>query len=154
MGGTTWFVVSANAGGYNLYFIDKNTGYVVGGSGTIMKTTNGGTSWISQPDSVLTRNALSSVFLTSIDTAYAVGQQGVIIKTVNRGVTWFTQNSGTSNNLNTIFFPDNNIGYAVGDYGIVLRTTDGGTNWITQYTDSNKFTGPTQNSPTNRYFYE
>ena len=52
-GGATWF--SIPSGTFNLlrsvYFPDANTGYIAGNFGTILKTTDGGVSFIKEPTS-------------------------------------------------------------------------------------------------------
>ena len=56
--------------------------------GTILKTTNGGTNWITQNYSS-TENLFSVYFADSI-TGYAVGISGTILKTTNSGTNWTT----------------------------------------------------------------
>jgi photosystem II stability/assembly factor-like uncharacterized protein len=49
-GANTWTPVFTGGNGLNsLFFQDANTGYAVGGASTVVKTTNGGTSWTSKP---------------------------------------------------------------------------------------------------------
>jgi photosystem II stability/assembly factor-like uncharacterized protein len=136
----------------SVFFIDANLGYVVGNGGTIIKTTNGGSTWNKQAsnDSV----DFYSVYFTNADTGYAVGHSGgwlalaiyeggsfrgwvgvggQIFKTTNGGNTWVSQSvpSGTSL-LTSVYFTDSNTGYAVGYYGIVLKTINGGNTWVSQ----------------------
>jgi photosystem II stability/assembly factor-like uncharacterized protein len=116
-----------------VYFTDANTGYALGGdsyggSGLILKTTNGGTSWVSQYSEPYTM--LWSVCFTDTNTGYAVGYNGTILKTTNGGASWTKQSSGTSSNLYSVRFADSNVGYAVGAGGTILKTTNGGTSWV------------------------
>jgi photosystem II stability/assembly factor-like uncharacterized protein len=60
------------------YFIDANTGYVVGDMGAILKTTNGGATWTIQPSG--SGNSVSSVFFIDAATGYAVGDFGTYWK--------------------------------------------------------------------------
>jgi hypothetical protein len=60
-----------------------NTGYIVGGGGLILKTTNGGTNWVQQISE--TSVSLHSVYFTDSITGYAVGDGGTILKTINGG---------------------------------------------------------------------
>ena len=52
-------------------FTDANTGTAVGGYGTILRTTNGGTTWTSQTSG--TTNHLLGVSFTDANTGTAVG---------------------------------------------------------------------------------
>jgi hypothetical protein len=67
----------------SVVFTDVNTGYAVGDWGTIIKTINGGTTWITQPSG--TSENLNSVFFTDSNTGYVVGSGGTILKTTNGG---------------------------------------------------------------------
>jgi photosystem II stability/assembly factor-like uncharacterized protein len=114
----------------SVYFTDSNTGWAVGIGGTILKTTNGGTNWISQSSGTVEQ--LSSVYFTNSNTGWAVGTNGTILKTTNGGNNWIAQISGTANNLYSVYFTDSNTGWAVGIYGTILKTIDGGNNWTSQ----------------------
>ncbi len=115
----------------SVFFADANTGYIVGDSGTILKTLDGGLNWLTQNS--LTLFPLYSVFFVSPDSGYAVGQNGTIIKTTDGGATWSSQASCTSFSLTSVYFPDHQTGYIVGmgswEGGITLKTTDSGTTW-------------------------
>ncbi len=66
-------------------FIGASTGYEAGNYGTILKTTDGGSSWISQ-SSGTTENLNSVSFLNAATGFIAGGQNAwVILKTTNRG---------------------------------------------------------------------
>jgi photosystem II stability/assembly factor-like uncharacterized protein len=123
----------------SVFFTDLNTGYIVGQSGTIVKTTNGGLNWTEQASP--TSNNLFSVCFTDANTGYAVGQSGTIIKTTNAGVDWSLQTSGTTDHyLLSVNFPTSNKGFTCGFgwlYGqwqyIILKTLNGGNNWTVIY---------------------
>ena len=125
----------------SVYFTDANIGYAVGGNGTILKTTNGGTDWESQNSG--TSVNLISVHFPQPDTGYAIGSpQGylsltAILKTTDSGVNWTTQHDSLGVRLNSIYFTDASTGYAVGENGVILKTTDGGINWIPQNSGTN-----------------
>ena len=124
------------------FFVDDNTGWAVGNSGTVVKTSDGGSSWISQTSGVY--NDLYSVFFTNGSTGWAVGlgagslgqSGGIIINTTNGGTNWITQfTPGPSEWLTSVCFTNSNTGWAVGlgqTGGIIYKTTNGGTNWLTQ----------------------
>ncbi|MFH1198385.1 MAG: YCF48-related protein [bacterium] len=115
---------------YGVSFTDENNGTAVGISGTILRTTNGGTNWTIQTSG--TTNDLLGVSFTDANNGTVVGAGGIILRTVNSGTNWAVQTSGTTNTLYGVFFTDINNGTAVGDNGTILKTTNGGSNWNSQ----------------------
>ncbi len=105
-------------------FTDADTGTAVGWHGTILRTTDGGATWVSQSSG--TTNVLQSVSFTGAQTGTAVGWFGTIVRTTDGGASWVSQSSGTMNPLLDVSFTDVNRGTAVGIGGMILRTTDGG----------------------------
>lgn len=86
---------------HSVYFADQNNGWIVGGAGTILKTTDGGDTWIYKLSS--TSYDLNSVHFIDIYTGWAVGRSGTILKTTNGGEDWFAQISGTVQDLEDVF---------------------------------------------------
>gem|GEM_PF-6137052 len=92
-GGTTWikdpnqYVPGVNNQPrlFSGHFISKDTGYAVGDTGTIFKTTNAAASWV--PQSCDTRHTLNSVFFPVADTGYIVGDSGTVLKLVRNQTT-------------------------------------------------------------------
>jgi photosystem II stability/assembly factor-like uncharacterized protein len=122
----------------SVYFTNPDAGYVVGDSGIILKTSDGGNQWTIVNSG--TTKFLRSVKFSSSSVGYAVGDNGTILKTINGGGTWTAQNSGVSKELLSVHFPVEDTGYAVGgnniDGAIILKTSDGGSNWINVNSDS------------------
>jgi len=124
-----WFFQNhiTNSPGLNsVYFIDNNTGWAVGDASMVLKTTNGGRNWVSQP-SVL--GNLYSVYFTNSNTGWIVGG-GKIYKTTNKGINWIgSQPILTENNsFFSVFFINNDTGW-VGGFARLIKTTNGGTTW-------------------------
>src|ERR1700680_4708681 len=71
---------------YSLYFINENTGYVVGHNGTIIKTTNGGVNWIIQQSN--NNNDFKGVYFIDSNVGYIVGYNSTFLKTTNGGNLW------------------------------------------------------------------
>jgi photosystem II stability/assembly factor-like uncharacterized protein len=113
----------------SVFFLSADTGFTVGASGKIYKTTDGGTNWLLQTSNVSVY--LSSIFFINSTTGWAVGNSGTIIKTTNGGTTWGGQGSGSTNALTDVYFTDENHGWAVGYSRTLLRTTNGGNAWVT-----------------------
>jgi photosystem II stability/assembly factor-like uncharacterized protein len=110
----------------------------VGSYGTIVKTTNGGTTWTAI-STTITSNTLNSVYFPDDNTGYAVGDNKTILKTTNSGITWSTLESGMSGNSHdilSVYFINSNVGYVAGynkndDHAasFILKTINGGATW-------------------------
>lgn len=115
-------------------FVDPNSGWAVGGMGTILHTTNGGANWapqtISDPNSADV--SLAGVSFPNPSTGWAVGSGGTILHTSDEGINWSPQISGTTEELFGVFFTDSSTGWAVGANGTILHTADGGGDWVAQ----------------------
>ena len=111
----------------SVFFIDDNTGWIVGSDGFITKTTNAGVDWLKENSG--TTIDLNSIYFVDSSTGWAIGRSGLIIKTTNGGSDWMQQSSGTSLKLKSVHFYNTNIGWVVGYDGTILKTTDGGLNW-------------------------
>lgn len=124
----------------DVFFIDANTGWVVGGN-KILKTTDGGENWTTT--TINSTYGLNGVYFTDANTGTVVGFEGTILRTTNGGESWVEQTIGTTYYLNSVFFTSANVGWIVGknwrpsdqtEEGVILHTIDGGNNWSTQFT--------------------
>ncbi|MFH2143110.1 MAG: C10 family peptidase [Bacteroidota bacterium] len=111
----------------SLFFTNDTTGYAVGFA-EIIKTVNGGNSWIELQSG--TSQPLYSVFFVNDNIGYSVGGSGTILKTINAGSTWILQTSGFTDIIYSVFFTDENTGFAIGSKETILKTSDGGNNWV------------------------
>ena len=146
-GGATWndlnftaiFDLDEDINLGSVYFLNKDTGYVIG-DGFYYKTTDGG----------LDRNLAglpgfninsyfpdfefcNSIVFSNSRTGYIVGQEGLILRTTDGGTNWVPQKSPTGQTLNSVYFIGN-VGYIAGDSGIILKTINAGENWNIQST--------------------
>jgi len=89
-GGLNWYSVyqDNNMGFQNafqsFYFLDSLTGYVVGTSGYISKTNDGGISWVNQKG--FTDNSLNSILLINDSSGYIIGDLGTFSSFGNVGI--------------------------------------------------------------------
>lgn len=84
--GNSWKLVVTSTGNMffnSIYFTDENTGYNVGNTGVIFKTSDGGLNWSIQSTDIT--ESISDIIFTDNNTGYAVGYFGSIIKTTNGG---------------------------------------------------------------------
>ena len=112
---------------YGVSFTDPTTGTAVGGNGTILRTTDGGATWIEQASGI--NDDLFAVSFADAGAGTAAGDNGTILHTTNGGTAWVRRSSGTTNLLRGLRFIDGHTGTVVGFAGTILRTTDGGVAW-------------------------
>jgi photosystem II stability/assembly factor-like uncharacterized protein len=138
-GGEEWnssTIALSNEKVYSVEFIDENTGYAIVGYvdyygnyyGYILKTSDGGNSWISKFS--IYGDALMNVF-THGDHAWAIGT-GVEAHTTNYGEYWNLIYTPDDQWLFDVYFCNDLIGYAVGgndNTEIIIKTTNGGSFW-------------------------
>lgn len=124
---------------YDIEFINRNIGWSCGEGGIILKTTNGGTNWISQITNVPTKPLLG-IHPVNENVVYAVGWFGTILKTTNGGDNWLAIENGVvgDGNYFCVFFLNETTGW-IGEnnnmgQGDVKKTTDGGQTFISSYT--------------------
>ncbi|MDA3893740.1 MAG: PKD domain-containing protein [Salinivirgaceae bacterium] len=130
-GGTTWVSIDhpgSSSYKYDVYFIDNNTGFVVGGNGTnwpdLLKTTDGGDTWTQTSD----QGGIHCITFVNATTGFAVGESGLLLKTTDTGDTWTTYSGLQSKTIYSVEFTDENNGVAVGER-YIYSTTDGGSTW-------------------------
>jgi len=132
-GGISWITTMTISEPLNrIYFIDVNTGIVVGALGIIRKTTNGGTTWITQT-SPAGSNALVGVKFINENTGFIAGGYRTILFTTDGGTTWINRPFGPTDVLwRDIYFFNGNTGVVVGSSPTgqsIIRTTDAGFSW-------------------------
>jgi photosystem II stability/assembly factor-like uncharacterized protein len=115
-------------GARDVFFLDHETGWVLGSLGTIMRTTDGGETWkgASIPDA-----ELNSVYFLDRMRGWVVGKDGRIYQSHDGGAGWERSIfSGTPNDsdLYEIRFIDENLGFILG-YDGLYRTEDAGMIW-------------------------
>jgi photosystem II stability/assembly factor-like uncharacterized protein len=140
-GGTTWSAVpGSNAsilrGIVTVEFHDKQIGWA--GGAAVMKTTDGGRSWVTQVETATVRE----FFIHDEMTAVGVGKRS-ILRTVDGGATWtdVVPDDERIVDLRAVHFVDSSNGWIAGSgreemiegrsvvYTVVLTTRDGGATW-------------------------
>lgn len=134
-GGTTWVKQTAPTRNplYDVFFINAEKGWIAGMDSTLLRTTDGGQTWI-RCDLVVTNNwLLRSVYFIDEMHGWTVGIYGIIMLTNNGGLTWQEIHTGFSETLTSVYFIDPKNGWAAGFDGTILRSIDGGYTWFKQY---------------------
>jgi photosystem II stability/assembly factor-like uncharacterized protein len=118
-----------------VYFPAPDTGYVVswGPDANILKTTNGGISWLQMP---FTPNRINFIYFTSVDTGYGVTDENEILKTTDGAASWVVlKDYGNYDLVGAIYFSDSQTGYTTTfhnqsrDTLFFIKTSDGGISW-------------------------
>jgi photosystem II stability/assembly factor-like uncharacterized protein len=145
-GGESWTPVSCHTT-YDLAsisFADTDTGWAVGyhaytgtlgelykTTGAILKTTDGGETWVEVvKDSIYALNASSS----KNGSGWTCGEAGTIIKLEAKDDVPQTGAQNLLPTLGSVYFIDDLVGFGAGG-NEVARTTDGGESWSTQALD-------------------
>jgi len=126
-GGTAWAPQPTGVAGAlwrDVMFRDSSVGIVVGNTGRIARTTDGGATWTLVRSGGSQLRGISRVG----DTWWVVGESGLVTKSIDNGVTWSTVTAPGSPMLFGVWFLDANKGFAVGGTRI-YGTTNGGTTW-------------------------
>ncbi len=130
-GGNTWsyWDIGRNAILNDVQLIDSLNGVVVGEYGIILRSSDGGKSWLYQ--TTPTQNDLWSVSFSDKNIGTAVGTTSTkttILRTTNGGMNWTLQKIDEMMQLYGVSFLNSNIGVAVGD-GHLISTLNGGSTW-------------------------
>jgi photosystem II stability/assembly factor-like uncharacterized protein len=133
--------------------------YVVGDSGTILKSTNYGSSFFSlNSGTTLDLNEVQIVECDFFnDVVRIAGDSLLTLYSTNGGNTWTQQYvyfpssepEGFRVDLQTIHFINNNTGWAAGDH-YIFKTTNNGLNWAVRF----KQTQSWDNATNSLYFYD
>jgi photosystem II stability/assembly factor-like uncharacterized protein len=176
-GGDTWEEQFATeAALFNLHFIDKQTGWVVGDRRSAFATTDGGKTWqfitdgsnqrhktsYGQPEYLgnepLHTFTLYDIEFTDAQNGWIVGDLGVVLHTSSGGKgKWKHQRGGPRfhNSADAVLlgvdFVSKQLGWVVGENGTILHTRNGGVTWESQSSPSHLLVGVCAVSPEEGY---
>jgi photosystem II stability/assembly factor-like uncharacterized protein len=111
-------------------FVTPLTGWIVGFEGTILKTVNGGNTWVPQISNV--PNPLWAVSFIDTLTGWITGSSGTVLATRDGGENWRKEDTGLPNFYYSVSFATRRTGWVSGGYGALMKTTDGGASWFKQ----------------------
>jgi photosystem II stability/assembly factor-like uncharacterized protein len=102
-------------------------GWAVGTNGTIVHTTDGGTTWTGQSNPLSgTTIVLRGVEFTDATTGWAVGLGGTILHTIDGGSNWIPQLSRTGNDLLSVEFLNGPAAAPEPSSGVLMALLAGG----------------------------
>lgn len=141
-GGNSWIVQAKKDSIYfeDIYFLDKNTGWISGQYGLVFKTEDGGNNW--RKKKIWKEDAwIYSIHFHDKNDGLAVGirEKGptpVFLETTTGGSRWKDIKAKVPSSFyEPVHFFDNRRGYVAGGSKIIY-TADGGKSWETQFADT------------------
>lgn len=125
------------------FFINSNTGWISGDSGTIIRTTNSGNNWVIQNSG--TSNNIEDIFFLNERLGWALTYQVFpdsnefpgteILTTTNGGNNWLSSMFPDTNMfMKTVYYLDSLRGFLGGISAAIVMTTNAGISW--RYTDT------------------
>ncbi|MCW2928705.1 MAG: hypothetical protein JWM86_2673 [Thermoleophilia bacterium] len=137
--GTTWTnVAPAGLATTNLLAvaaIDSRSWWVVGGSGTILRTDDAGANWTTLSSGTANLRAVTA---PTQNVAWVAGDD-TIKRTSNAGRTWTEQNPSSGAAWLSISAPDAATAYVVGGFSGLRKTTDSGGTWSPSVNPSGQY---------------
>jgi len=123
-------------GSFNdVFFINNDIGWIVGSFNIVLKTIDGGETWIKLFNSTPSNTVIESVSFSDELNGCAVGSQysfylGFIMITNDGGYTWTVRTPSDHSRFNKITLLDSVTGWVCGFSGELMKTEDGGNTWI------------------------
>ena len=114
---------------YSIFFSDENNGWIVGYSGTIKYSSDGGETWKSQQSGVSSN--LWDVYFINNQKGWVCGNNNTILRTSDGGNSW--HNISPVDTMGKIFisisFINDEEGWICNNGGEILKSIDGGLSW-------------------------
>jgi photosystem II stability/assembly factor-like uncharacterized protein len=114
-------------------FATETDGWACGRYGTILHTSDGGTTW--RPQASGTKFTLSGICFVDTKNGWAVGNKGTIVHTSDGGETWEKQESPIDYFHMDVIFLSPEKGFVTSERTHILATTDGGKTWEVRFED-------------------
>jgi len=114
----------------DIIFVDQYHGWALYQSDTIIKTSDGGTTW--QKIKLESFGFTQGCFIDQ-QNGWIVGYTGNILRTTDGGLTWKDVSpGGRAAEFNSVCFVDQFNGWVVGEDNVILHSNDGGKTWESQ----------------------
>lgn len=139
--GSDWNFLSMGSPVYlskGSFFLSTSIGYLAGenamsGNGFILKTGNGGTTWI---EGTPFTERFEDIKFISPNVGYACGRNDYVVRTNDAGATWVDVSANTADHLTGVFFTTPSNGYVVGRAGNIAHTADSANTWVNQISNT------------------
>src|SRR5262249_49898186 len=131
--GESWFPLHATikngninvAGFFNdVFFLDKNKGFIVADNGVLISTNDVGRSWKDTVFSSFSSSRLNSITFINPTLGFISGTSNFLYRTSDAGVTWERINVdflGFNRDIKKVAFVDALRGFAVGADGLIIK---------------------------------
>ena len=116
----------------DVFFLDKNRGFIVADGGLLISTNDGGRSWKDTVFTTFSSSRLNSVTFVNDTLGFICGGSNFLYRTRNGGTTWERIDVdflGFNKDIKKVKFINALRGFAVGADGLIIKTTDGGGTW-------------------------
>ena len=111
----------------DIFFVNDQTGWIVGEEGSIFYTRNAGKTWKQQKSG--SQDDLFAVYFKNPQEGWITGLNGLLLHTQNSGEVWEKQQCPVEESLFGIVVTETQ-GYAVGNAASMVATSDGGKTWL------------------------
>ena len=115
----------------DIFFVNTSMGYVIGQTGYVRRTINGGISWNNISPAGYSSKAFSTIFSFGND-IWIGSDSGLVLYTANGGTSWKKDTSAGTEKINSMTFTKNKTGFAVGANGMILKRAVKTTSGINQ----------------------
>jgi photosystem II stability/assembly factor-like uncharacterized protein len=122
--GENWTISQGISSANDLNFYNSS-GFIVGNSGYVIKSTDNGNTWNSI--SAGTNDNFNSVNMINEDTIL-ISSSNKLLSSYDGGSNWQSYNI-TGYSVNKTFFINSKVGHAACNSGKIIKTIDGGLNW-------------------------
>lgn len=135
--GSDWNFLSMGSPVYlskGSFFMSSSTGFIAGenamsGNGFILKTTNGGATWV---EGAPFPERLEDIKFVSATVGYAVGRNDYAVRTNDGGSSWIDVSANTGDHIMGVHFTTPSNGYIAGRAGNIAHSSDSGNTWVNQ----------------------
>jgi photosystem II stability/assembly factor-like uncharacterized protein len=119
--GTTWTGNISQILLYDINFINSTDGWIVGSTGRIFKTIDGGNNWTDASNSTTPSGSLVNIDFINNQIGYLTVANNGIFKTIDGGANWTSFISDSNYQRESIFLSEDNGWYFSNDGGTVFK---------------------------------
>ena len=115
-----------------IHFVNKDTGWACGANGALIKSTDGGQSWLNI--NTQTTTPILKVRSFNGQLVMASGYNGLLLRSTDGGETFTQVVSSVTGDLWGLQMVNDTLGWACGNRNSLIKTTDGGLTWQKVFT--------------------
>ena len=108
----------------DVFFLDAQRGWAVGGGGLVFSTVDGGKSWSRHE---IIQQDLFRITFANLQDGWIVGENGALLRTRDGGLSWVRRSAPAPGGYAAVRFVTPLVGWLVGDW--ILATRDAGRTW-------------------------